>query len=102
MKTSYEWDRESYDEYGDIIDHHHSEKLEDVPSHLDLMDDRDTVTTRLVLVCTLWDGDEVDWRGWAYAEGPILPEKFHVPGLEGYEPSGYEVPKRFQEELAKS
>ena len=85
----YEWDVETLDEFGDIEDHNHSEKLR--PYHLDL-----EPSQRLVLVCDHWEGGWM-YRSWAYVVDGELPE--HL--VDAYDTEIRRVPQRFHKELAK-
>lgn len=87
MTVLYEWDVETVDEYGDILDHCHADKVEDLKR---LLKDPNT---RLVLVRDVVsaDGDLKD-RTWAYAGRGALPTKFQ---------NGEIVPIRFHKELSK-
>lgn len=96
MSVVYEWDFETFDEDGDIINHDHADALatyhkpSDITSDVNLVLVRDTGNA--------WDG--VTDRMWAYAEKTssgtwMLPDTFD--GL----PNGYRVPVKFHRELAK-
>ena len=90
-RVVYEWDLETSDEYGDIIDHLHSDKCPGLPTdeNVQLVLVRDTGTG--------WsdnpDHFEQDDRSWAYVKDGALPVEFD---------SGDIVPKRFHEELKKT
>ena len=87
-RTMYEWDIETVDEYGDIIDHHHSDACPGTQTSPD---------KHLVLVrdCgTGWSDDpdhfEMDDRQWAYVTDGKLPGRFD---------GGAVVPQRLHREL---
>ena len=91
-ETWYEWDLEEIDEYGDVIDHHHADKLSEFPL------DFDPESYVLVLVrdsgC---EADGLDDRQWAYTALDdnldwILPSHFDGGNL---------VPKKYHAELAR-
>ena len=93
-RTAYEWDLESYDEYGDIIDHYFHEKCptESLP---------EDGSTKLVLVkseAVGYPDDEysydIDHRTWAYVDADgQLPEFFC---------DGSKVPQRLRKEFDKA
>ena len=85
----YEWDIETLDEFGDIEDHEHSEKLR--PYHFNLEPNQ-----QLVLVCDHWQGGWM-YRSWAYVVDGELPEHFE----DAYQNAEGKVPQRFHKELAK-
>jgi len=62
-KPLYEWDIETSDENGEIIDHYHADKLADLPA----LEERQ----QLVLVM-----DDEQGRAWAYVQCGKLPEFF--------------------------
>jgi hypothetical protein len=83
-RTEYEWDHESYDEFGDIIDHDFSDKYPGIPTE-------DNVELVLVKnVARGLAGEEysfmLDDRAWAYVVDGALPEQFT---------DGSKVPVRF-------
>jgi hypothetical protein len=85
---SYEWDYETVDEFGDILDHNHADKLSQFT-------DQDK-TDSLVLVRDEGNENEgVVNRSWAYVKEGKLPEYFK--DAAGCEVS--KVPKRFHLEL---
>ena len=89
MATIYEWDYETWDENGDILDHDHADKLSE------FSDSRKTA--HLVLVRD--SGNDIDGltdRVWAYVSGGKLPEYFTD---ELNNPTQYKVPQRFHKEL---
>lgn len=90
-KIYYEWDIESYDEYGDIIDHDFSEKFPGIP---------DDENCSLVLVRNEYVGPsgpdfemiaDLDHRTWAYVEDCKLPTEFC---------DGAKVPQKFHKQIA--
>ena len=85
--TTYEWDIEETDEYGDIVDHHHFDKLKDIPD----------IDGDLVLVKSIWRGDTLAARFWAYVENGILPEYFEDSRGWKY----HKVPQKFRKEYEK-
>lgn len=88
MKVQYEWDRETVDSHGDIVDHNHSEKL----AHI--IEDKGA----LVLVRDEYTEENgVEHREWAYVEGGKLPENFE----DAFGKKGSRVPQRYHKELAR-
>ena len=91
-RVHYEWDIESVDDYGDIIDHDFNDKCPGLPRE---------ANERLVLVRNVAEGLSDEWdasahivdRSWAYVEDGALPERFD---------DGTPVPVRFFTELAKA
>ncbi len=83
VTTWYEWDIESHDEHGDVLDHHHADRLKDLPPLKE--------NERLVLIYNR--GSEIDGveeREWAYVVNGELPSTFD---------GGHSIPKRFRKEL---
>lgn len=88
----YEWDYESTDEHGDILDHMFFDDCPGLP-------DDDNI--ELVLVRNELKGYpddfenscDLDHRAWAYVKDGKLPEEFD---------DGYRIPQRFHKELAKA
>jgi hypothetical protein len=66
MTLCYEWDVETIDEYGDIVDHDHNDRL--TASHLEVEE-----PNKLVLVRDNYKADGLD-RSWAYVKNGLLPE----------------------------
>ena len=91
---TYEWDVETVDEYGDIEDHYHSERI--TIDHLDAALDK-SGRTRLVLVRDDHRHGGID-RSWAYVEEGKLPDHFK----DAYDRNEAKVPQRFHKELAKA
>ena len=85
MNASYEWDYETVDKNGDVIEHNHRDKL----SQFTEQDKTDT----LVLV-----RDKGPERHWAYVENGKLPEFFS----DAYQRPTVKVPKRFHKELGNT
>lgn len=85
MKTIYEWDYETVNKDGDIIDHNHADKLTEFSEVCK--------TDTLVLV-----RDSDNERAWAYVENGKLPEFFS----DAYQRPTTKVPKRFHKELANA
>lgn len=85
---NYQWDYESVDEYGDIINHNHADKLADFG-----MED---ITNSLVLVCDIGnEQDGLQERSWAYVVDYTLPEYFSdAAGLHTRK-----VPAKFHKEI---
>ena len=98
LRVYYEWDFESVDCDGNIVDHNHFDKLD--PGTIDLKDDLpgDIRYRSLVLVRDVWrdDGELVD-RTWAYVRNGKLPEFTQC----AYQTDQHKVPKRFHTALAK-
>ena len=68
-KIHYEWDIETIDpESGDILDHHHADKLEEL--HHFLIDPGMNIEYHLVLVRDVWDTELEDLvgRSWWYPD----------------------------------
>jgi len=81
LSTSYEWDIEEIDEFGDVEEHNFRSKLKDL---LEIKGD-------LVLVRTTGsEANGVDDRQWAYVENGELPETFS---------DGAKIPEKFRKEL---
>jgi hypothetical protein len=95
MKTKYEWDIETVDEHGDVIDHHHADTILGLRiGDLDLLDGEKRL---LVLVRDEWDDREgLTSRGWAYVENGELPKRFDDGQIETFL-----VPQRFRDELSQ-
>jgi len=74
----YEWDIETVDEYGDIIDHYHASDLQELAIFLEREEPQAGIEYRLVLVrdqCRA-DGMDLD-RTWAYLTDECnLPSHF--------------------------
>lgn len=92
MRIGYEWDIETTDRDGDIIDHNHADRLRDLPTPSSKYE-------TLVLVRTTEDGA----RMWAYVDDSrMLPRFFSVPGPDGhYHETAISVPQRFHREIAR-
>ena len=101
-KVTYEWDMESAYDYGDIIDHHHADKLKDLKCYendphrsFDELDGKpEPAHLRLVLVRDTWDAwDGLGDREWCYLnEDGTMPDTFDW---------GAKVPKRFKQEFER-
>lgn len=98
-KVTYEWDMEIAYDYGDIIDHHHADKLKDLKHYADdphrMADETDGEPThlRLVLVRDTWEFGGLGEREWAYLnEDGTMPDTFDW---------GAKVPKRFKQEFER-
>lgn len=87
IEISYEWDVETVDEHGDIIDHQHSDTLEDL---LPLEENQE-----LVLVRDRYVGHDLVSRQWAYVSDGELPEYFSYSDGN----HGTKVPQKFHREL---
>lgn len=88
MATIYEWDFETIDEDGDIVDHHHCATFAEVRK----VAGRATEPGRIVLVR---DDDIRSTREWAYLrDDGTLPERFE----DAYQRPGALVPRRFHTE----
>lgn len=85
MKATYEWDIETTDEHGDIIDHNHADELKDYT-------ERELKSGNLVLV-----RDDDYSRGWADVEKGKLPEYV----TDAYGRNIVKVPQKFHNELKK-
>ena len=92
MGVEYEWDVETVDEDGDVLDHELTSKLS--PRFLARLEQPGT---RLVLVRDVWGFGGVESRGWAYVEDGKLPGRFEN-ACGSWEA---DVPKRFHAELAR-
>ncbi len=87
-QTQYEWDLESVDEYGDIIDHNWFDNCPGTPTESNV---------ELVLIKDIaygYPGDpdsyDMEERTWAYVVNGFLPDYFQ---------DGSKVPARFHTEL---
>lgn len=91
MTVTYEWDCETLNADGEIVDHHHGDRLRDVSWPA-------TDRERLVLV----RDDDVE-RLWAYVdESRMLPSHFSRLEADGKEyPTQFKVPQRFHREIAR-
>lgn len=91
MIVIYEWDIETTDEHGDIIDHSFSDKLKDLYAPVGS-------NKHLVLVRNVYNKyvDLVD-RNWAYVKEGGLPEYFS----DAYGRNTHKVPKKYHRELAE-
>ncbi len=108
-KICYEWDLETTDLEGDVIDHNH------IDTARALLDTEqrwgkppEGQRYRLTLVRDereSWDGEPgalID-RNWAYIENGQLPECFSAAGLDGMVPlPNMRVPKRLHAELTRA
>ena len=91
--TVYEWDFETVcKEFGDILDHNHSDKLLGLPTH-----DTETEFDRLVLVKDVYRQWDLVDRTWAYVKDGKLPEYFSNSSYQ----EESKVPKRFHIEIGK-
>ena len=82
-KISYEWDLETIDENGDIVNHDHSYTLKEL--------NKISRNQRLVLVCDQVDGwGNLTKRSWADVDDDALPQSFDC---------GRKVPQKFHREL---
>ena len=99
-RLRYEWDIEEIDEHGDIIDHHHRDKLSEF-FECGFADDFAAALKRegylLVLVRDMLDRNgDVDLRSWAYVKDGKLPVFSH----DAWGRYVAKVPQRFHRELA--
>jgi hypothetical protein len=104
-RTIYEWDLETVDGHGDIIDHHHADKLSELEAAATNPHIEPGEYVRLVLVRDTWtpynepnifDMDEtLADRHWAYVTAEGLPARTN-------EGNGYTVPKRYHAEFARN
>ena len=99
QKVTYEWDMETAYNYGDIIDHHHADRLKDLKCYegdphedvCDLDGSPEPAHIRLVLVRDTWREDGLDDRQWCYLnEDGMLPDTFD---------GGAKVPVKFRREF---
>lgn len=88
MKATYEWDIETTDEHGDIIDHNHVDELKEYTER----ELGELKSGNLVLV-----RDDDYSRGWAYVEKGKLPE--YITDACGC--NIVKVPQKFHNELKK-
>lgn len=89
MKT-YEWDYETLDENGDIMEHDHADRLSDFSES--------QKTDTLVLVMD--EGKEnsgIESRSWAYVKDGKLPDFFS----DAFQRPVSKVPERFHKELER-
>jgi len=91
--VGYEWDIETVtDEDGDVMDHHHGNKLKELLFYKNTKPE-DGFHYELVLVRDVWDEfDGVTNRTWAYEDEGKMPKEFD---------NGVAVPKRFLAEYEK-
>ena len=89
QRVIYEWCYETIDEYGDIIDNDHADKLSEF--------NEERKTEQLCLVQNIGDDDNgLDDRHWAYVKDGKLPE-FFADAMGEF--TGYKVPQKFHAEL---
>lgn len=92
MSIYYEWDIETVDEHGDVVDHHHADKLAELP----------VLEERELLVLVWNEGNESDGvleRLWAYVTtGGDLPIVFSDGRGKR---TTIKVPRRFHIELVR-
>ena len=93
MNVVYEWDRETIDEHGDIVDHNHADKLSDI------INDEGVLVLVRDECCP--ESGSVEDRQWAYVSNGKLPEYFAYAGIDGPEYTQVRVPKRFHQELRR-
>ena len=92
LRVSYEWDCESVDVHGDIVDHHHADTLQELLAYTHGMDWE--IEPRIVLVRSAWEKDRnLADRCWAHIDEDGMPESFS----DGYT-EAWCVPKRFVDE----
>lgn len=97
MAVKYEWDVETLDEFGDILDHDHRDTFKEAIA-AEKTTQGFSETTRICLVRDVWDEDNgIQDRQWAYLEEGKLPEYFEDTG--GQEAN--RVPQKFHQEVAK-
>ena len=85
-RVIYEWDIETTDEYGDVVDHDFSaEQFPGIPQ---------SDNEHLVLIRYAYAPDRIceESRGYAYVRNGALPDWFD---------DGYNVPKRFHKHFAR-
>ena len=89
--VTYEWDIETVSNDGEVLDHHHADRLKDLPTP-------STKNEVLVLI-----RDTETERLWAYVdESRMLPRYFSRPEADGqYHETSVAVPKRFHREIAR-
>ena len=91
--TEYEWDCETVcKEYGDILDHSHSDECLGLPDY-----ETEKEFDRLVLVKNVYRNWDLAERTWAYVEDGKLPEYFSNSSYQ----EESKVPQRFHKELAR-
>ena len=96
----YEWDVETVDQYGDIIDHHFSDRLSTMYEEelKDAIQEKTVGDIKYRLVLIRNEGDEhegVTDRVWAY-----LDDSHRLPDTFDDRPN-MRIPKRFHHELKK-
>lgn len=90
MAVSYEWCREYVDQYDDILDHDHSERLADIVEQRTV---RDAVSSRVTLIRDQGnDEDGLLERGYAYPVDGVMPSVFDC---------GHKVPAKYLKEWDK-
>lgn len=88
MKVSYEWDYETVDEHGDVIEHSHADKLSQ-------FSEGDKTNTLALVRDVISENNGLEQRAWAYVKDGALPEYFKdASGSELHK-----VPSRFHKEL---
>lgn len=90
MKTTYEWDYETVDENGDIVDHNHADQLSKFT-------DGDKTNTLVLVRDVESENNGLEDRTWAYVKDGKLPEYFS----DARGALVYKVPQRFHAELKK-
>ena len=93
MTVEYEWDCETVDTYGDIIEHTHGATHAEVKAWSAANPCEPGFRRDLVLV-----RDDDEGRAWAYLEDGKLPEFFQDAGLCNVS----KVPQRFHREVLKA
>jgi hypothetical protein len=109
MKTTYEWDIETVDKFGDILDHDHRDTLAEFAP--DVLRDallqrrqRGGNFTRLVLVRSVWtEASGLVDRTWAYVSDVGAPNAGVLPThcKDAFNRTATRVPARFARELEK-
>jgi hypothetical protein len=100
-KVYYEWDIETWDEWDDIIEHYHADKVAELFKFLDTFGDPENPDHqfKIVLVRTLWcESEGVVDRTWAYVNHGYLSPTFQT----GLGQRMTRVPKRFHVELCRA
>lgn len=97
-ETRYEWDVETHDGHGDIIDHNHGDTAKELVGYYRSQPLDEGTYYRLVLVRDQFFKDGDRERTWAYVENDKLPEVF----MDAFGWGQSRVPKRFHQELARA
>jgi hypothetical protein len=95
--TRYEWDLETWDQHGDVLNHNHADKLKELlfykgkkPSDFNPEDTEQEY--QLVLVKDLWVDGELEGRQYWYPEFEGIDSRYR-------EVRSFKVPKKYEKEF---